>query len=433
MGLSRAVDEQEFHARARFIGVAGLVLSLAAWVFHFQPFDDWLDGSGTPVGADFACYYVAGRMVLDGRTDELYDPAAAEQELGRLFPTLAPGESLPFRYPPFVAGLVAPLALLPYPWALGLFSLVSLAMLGLAWRMLSRQLEWPADRAWRNTVLMLLAGWPVVSEVVLGGQWSLFTLAIVATTTYLLSRERTAAAGAVLALGMFKPTALVFFAAGLILRRPRMLVGAVPAGLALVGLSAAVVGFDGLGEYARLGSRLAAGRWDVPIDLLKFHGLLPWLEPWLPTAARGVTFGCGAMLTAGIALAWRRSESLPAADRRRFDYGAYAALLGVGALFGTYVPIYDLVLTGAALLFAAEAFRTPAAGRRSPTVTVGGATLFWFVFCGPHVSQAFYPVIGQNLYAPIALAAAATAVGRTIVATAKRGGFTKQAGLPLRG
>jgi hypothetical protein len=191
------------------------------------------------------------------------------------------------------------------------------------------------------------------------------------------------------------------------------LLGAIPAGFVLVGLSAAVVGFDGLVDYVQLGSRLAAGRWDVPIDLLKFHGLLPWLEPWTATTARGIVFGCGAAVTIGIALVWRRSAHLPTTDQRRFDYGAYAALLAVGAVLGTYVPIYDLVLTGAALLFATEAARVPAAGRRSPTVTVAGAILFWFAFCGPHISQAVYPAIGQNLYAPLALAVVAVTAGRS--------------------
>jgi hypothetical protein len=181
----------------------------------------------------------------------------------------------------------------------------------------------------------------------------------------------------------------------------------------LAGASAAVAGVDGLVDYGRLGSRLAAGSWDVPIDLLKFHGLLPWLEPWLPTAARGVVFACGAALTAGIAIAWRRAGNAPGVDRRRCDYGAYAALLTVNCLFGTYVPIYDLALTAAALLFAAEAWRKPAAGRRSPTITVAGAALFWLVFCGPHVSQAAYPALGQNVYAPVLSIAAALAAYRT--------------------
>jgi len=420
MNLTRVVDEQEFHARGRFVGAAGLVLSLAVWVVHFWPFDDRLDRSGTPVGADFACFYVAGRMVVEGRTEELYDPAIAERELRRQFPGLAEGESLPFRYPPFVAGLVAPLATKPYEAALAVFSAVSLGMLWLAWRMMAAQIPRLGDRPWRNTALALLFGWPVVWEVVLGGQWSLFTLAIVATTTCLLSRERPVAAGAVLALGAFKPTVLVFFAAGLIVRRPRMLWGAIPTGLALGGASALVVGFDGLAEYLRLGSRLAAGRWDVPIDLLKFHGLLPWLEPWLPTAARGVVGACGTALTLGIAIAWRRTAGRPPAEARRADYGAYAALLTIGASCGTYVPIYDLVLTGAALVFAAEAWRPATAGRRSPTITVAGACLFWFVFCGPHVSQAAYPWIGQNIYAPVALLVVAATAGSAIGAAPKR-------------
>jgi hypothetical protein len=70
--------------------------------------------------------------------------------------------------------------------------------------------------------------------------------------------------------------------------------------------------------------------------------------------------------------------------------------------------------------------RTPAAGRRSPTIAVAGAALFWFVFCGPHVSQAIYPWVGQNIYAPLALVIGVAVVGRGMGLMPKSGAIAKQ-------
>ena len=59
-----------------------------------------------------------------------------------------------------------------------------------------------------------LVGWPVVWETLLGGQSSLFTLAILCTTVALIDARRFTAAGAVLAIATFKPNVLAWFVLG---------------------------------------------------------------------------------------------------------------------------------------------------------------------------------------------------------------------------
>lgn len=382
-------DPAEIRGRLRFVGWAGLAFSLVAWVGSFWPFDDVIDRMGTPLGADFRCFYIAGRMVLDGRTDELYDPRVAYDELHKLFPDGDRRESLPYRYPPFVAAVVAPLALLSYGVAWGIFTALSLTMLVVAVRLLAAQLSTLRDDAtWRATFWIALFGWPVVWEVVLGGQWSLFTLAIVAGTTRLLSLQRPVAAGGVLALAAFKPTVLLYFAAGLLLRYPQMFLGAVPVGLALSGASWLVVGTDGLQEYAALGSKLAGGSWDVPIDAQKFQDLLPLVSQIVPGFGRTLLMACGVVSV--VVVVWMHR-------RGRNDALLYSALLAINVSAGTYIPIYDLVLLVPAVLFGIAGVQQCGKPVSARDLILMQVVVAWAYF-GPHLSQGMYPTLGLQVF-----------------------------------
>jgi hypothetical protein len=97
-------------------------VSATTWLVELQT--DRLGGQTSRL-EDYVTYFAAGRMVLDGRGDELYDVdsvAAVEREaMGR--PVGGSG-ILPYFNPPFVAVAVAPLALLD----VGTFSTVLLVM-----------------------------------------------------------------------------------------------------------------------------------------------------------------------------------------------------------------------------------------------------------------------------------------------------------------
>ena len=61
--------------RIQFVACAILVLFVLGWIGWFYPYDDLLDRSGTPLGADFSMFYIAGQVVWDGAGDQLYDQA----------------------------------------------------------------------------------------------------------------------------------------------------------------------------------------------------------------------------------------------------------------------------------------------------------------------------------------------------------------------
>ena len=101
-------------ARLQFLACGMLVVMLLGWVAAFYPLDDLLDRQGTPLGADFSMFYAAGKVAGSEPSSSLYDQAVHQQQLHRLFPALSANFCLPYRYPPFVAALMAPLSTLPY-------------------------------------------------------------------------------------------------------------------------------------------------------------------------------------------------------------------------------------------------------------------------------------------------------------------------------
>jgi len=411
--------------RARFIACGMLIVFLGGWGAWFAPFDDLLDGSGTPLGADFSMFYVAGRMVYEGRGEQLYDPAQQQAMLRSLFPKLDPQFALPYRYPPFVAVVLATLACLPYAAAFAVFFGLSWAFwMGALWILTSNGPD--ASGLARGTVLLIACGWPVALETLIGGQASMFALLVLALTITLLQRNRDGWAGAVMALAAYKPNVLLLVGIGLVLARPRMLRGMVPVALLLGALSFLPAGGRGLVEYAELSSRLATARWDLETPHWKVHGIVPWLNAISGGHGRTMGFVLGVVATVAIACRLRIIERASTPPPCALPLAA-AFLITLNALLNPYTPIYDLVLLAAGFLISIRLHGRALDNLRSPTtlpatssnsfalsagfsrlsrasvLPYGALAAFYF---GPHISQAVAQVTGWQWSAILLVALA---------------------------
>src|SRR3954454_3722700 len=102
-------------SRARLWTIAVLIPSVGGIVYLGATSDGLIDYQGRPLGTDFSNVYTAGRMVLDGRSADAFDPRlehAAEQAIF--------GKKTPFygwHYPPFFLAVAAALAVMPYQLA----------------------------------------------------------------------------------------------------------------------------------------------------------------------------------------------------------------------------------------------------------------------------------------------------------------------------
>lgn len=389
--------EQKLADRVRLIGAATAVLILLGWLAWFYPFDNLLDLSGTPWGGDFPTFYIAGRMMNEGNLSQLYDTAEHQRRLQALAPGIDPAYCLPYRYPPAFALVMAPWGWLPYAGSSTLFALVSIVLVLVSIAILLHTNDVGHSR-WRTTAWWGAATAPLVLESIISGQLTPIALIIVAVTVMLLNRDRQIAAGAVLALALYKPNVLALFGLVCLLRYPRMVLGGAPVA-ALWGLaSLLLVGVEGTLGYLRLGSQLALDDWSIQAPPHKMHGLAGWLDLLATGHGRQIVLGLGVVAACWVVYRWRRAGSDAATSQI-----ALASALALNALGNPYVPIYDLaLLMPAALLMTSGLIRRY--GEELKEKLLPAELLLGSVYFGPHLSQAVALRCGWQLFPLLLLA-----------------------------
>jgi hypothetical protein len=382
---------------------------LILWVVSFWPFDDRVAANGAPFFADFGQFHVAGEKVGQGDFATLYDNADNQRRIVQTLPELPADFALPFRYPPHVAILFAPLGHLSYVGAATLFSLVSLAFLLATAVLLRREftcLQHPTSLAYFAMAL----SFPLVLETWIGGQLSTFGLAIVAVAITLFRHQRPFSAGLALGLLCYKPNVALLFGLGCCLRYPKSIPGVLLTGASVLGLTVAVVGLDPVSDYISVATSLASGPWDLATPTWKVHGLGPWLNIVWPGHGNQASLSLGVATLIAWVVVWRR--------RQVDNTIGFAGLLVINGLFGVYTPIYDLLLLGLAWVCVAEwsASHAPDFGETRPAIIA--TYLLWF---GPHLSQLTAMEIGFQPFAILAVAiAVALVVGRSRVGSSVR-------------
>ncbi len=202
---------------------------------------------------DFAAYYAFTRIGLHAGFSHLYDVAAQRQEWQALGPLIW----YPAVYPPPLAFLVAPLAMLPFPVAYTIWNLMLAGAVLAAWRLLA------PGSLWQRTMQLGIAlALPLLAFSLLLGQVVLLVGAALALVWWCLRR------GSPVLLGLL---------AGL---HFRVVIAWASASAALALVTLAAVGSSGIAAYI---SRLhdATGglaAYQVPAELtlpgLLGHGML---------------------------------------------------------------------------------------------------------------------------------------------------------------
>lgn len=264
---------------AQSCAVVFLVLFLATrWLA-----EDGLDPNGNPLAPDLAQFYVAGQLVLEGKTDRLYDQAYVWERINTTL-GVDDGTGTAFFYPPYVAWLCVPLALLPFTVTAWLYLGLSLALgLGLGWWMaveLLRPREMEEAPGWRDEAIN--ACWLFVAAVpfwrcLLFGQNGLLWL-LIAWCSYLLARrDRWFLAGLLMALGACKPQVFLGFFFWMVVAggwRGR-------GGLALGGVGLFALGsLGGLDQWRQWFSSLQ-GHQDLAGSAARMHDIHNVMKPWI--------------------------------------------------------------------------------------------------------------------------------------------------------
>lgn len=337
--IRAALRSGDFLDRARIVRIAAalLVASAIGLGVLILGSDGLHDYKGRPLGSDFANVWSAGKMALEGRAAEAFDPPTHYAEQERLF-----GDGTPFygwHYPPFFLLAAALLAFLPYTVGLAVWQGATLAIYLRAVGFLAPQ---------RMAIFLALA-FPAVFVNAAHGQNGFLTAALIGGALFILDR-RPLLAGVLIGLLAYKPQFGVLLPIVLALTgRWRTFAAAAATVMTLAAVSTALFG---------------AGIWAAFLEGAHYtrsvvleEGQTGWEKiQSLFSAARalGAPVSLAYALQAGIAIFV--AVAVAAVWRSGADHADKSAALIAGSLLATpYLLDYDLMALAPAIAFLATA------------------------------------------------------------------------------
>jgi alpha-1,2-mannosyltransferase len=190
-----------------------LLVGIALWTVFVVDYatPGPLDRFGKIKGTDYVQFYASGSLVLDGRSDRLYDHETLQAAIRTAVPEARETVYVPMQSPQLLL-LLTPLAALPYTTALTAWVLVIIGLYAATCSML-----WSRCRnlhGYRREAIACMVAFPGLYATVIHGQPSVFAPLAIAIALIALERRRKFQAGIALGCLVFKPHWAV--AAGLV-------------------------------------------------------------------------------------------------------------------------------------------------------------------------------------------------------------------------
>jgi hypothetical protein len=257
--------------------------------------------------SDFAAFYTAGKIVVEGNRKKLYDLETQASTESRSTPHLGP--PLLYYHPAFEALLFAPLAMLSYRKAFLVWDVVNLLVLLLIPLILRKHIRIIGDNLALST-LALICFFPGVVTL-LQGQDSILLLLFYALAFAAMRSGHSLRAGLFLALALFKfQFVLPFVLLVALAKRWGLMVGFLCGAAATGVMSLATAGFSGLREFPyflwNANQNWTAGNIS-PRVMANLRGVLASIAGAGPGPKLLVLFSSIILLTATV-LAIRKSE-----------------------------------------------------------------------------------------------------------------------------
>ncbi len=323
--------------RLRSYPIILLAVSVIAAVIWIALADGLVDRNDKPIGTDFSNVWAAGKLVLDGQPEAPYDPVrqfAAEKEAfgGRPVPFFG------WHYPPLFLIVAAGLALLPYGWALLVWTTLTLSAYLVTLRGILQRPE---------TFVLALA-FPATFVNLGHGQNGFLTAALLGGALLLLDK-RPIVAGVLVGLLAYKPQfGLLIPLVLLATARWRMIGAAIATVLAAAAVATALFGMKvwvAFAESTKFTRVIVLEAGDTGWE--KIQSVFSAVRMWGGSIDAAYAAQAALALAAAVSLVWLwRSR---AADELKSAALACACLLAT-----PYVLDYDLVVLAVAIAFFAR-------------------------------------------------------------------------------
>lgn len=339
--------------RVLFVAIAFIVIAGLMLIFSFSSVRNRKTVFG-PARGDFGSFYIAGKILNSPQAEKLYDLSLQDRLYHELIPESPDDQSLPFPYAPFLAVLMRPLALVSYEVAFGAWLAINLScyIFGFIW--LWRSNPDLTDHSIRTPLLVAISFMPFLLVGWIGGQSVGLIMFILGLSIFLHSKGRHWGGGMILSLCLFKPTLLVLVVPMLLASgKLKMFTGFLMGGVALLGVSWAAVGMEGLRGYLNLLHTYAAMKVSTPdafrvgiyVDLTSFARLLSLPESVITIGVGITTLAIFFLLCRAWWGAWRRDL--------RYVRTTWACSLIWTPLLAPQFGLYDSVFAVAAFVLIA--------------------------------------------------------------------------------
>ena len=393
--IDHGVEQMLKRKRIRFVCSAVLATTLVLLAISLGTAKNGVTIFGTGLGADYAAFYVAGKILNECSAAQLYDLGLQNQIQHSLMPGLPAGAWLPFRgYPPLVAVCFQPLALLRYEWSYPAWLVISAGLYVAGFTLIWRTLHATPSRERSTALLLALSFEPFLMESWVGGQLPAVGFFFIALALFCEDRRHSILAGVALAFCLYKPTLVLLILPLLLIgRRLKTLLGFCAAAGALVTIGVLLTGprsylqyVDMLTTHLRDTTQRASvfADWKF-VDLVSFVRLLVGHTSMLGRIV--VLLLCCAVFLC-LAVGWWRSKNHDG-DRERL---LWAATLTGTLVVNVYVGIYDATLVVLSALLTADVLL------RRVQFTSGFRLLLLLLYLVPWFSQFIAQATGVQLY-----------------------------------
>jgi len=344
--IQRIIGPLPGQREARAFSVFALIAGLVACGFSLYYGSRGENFMGHPMGSDFVQFYVAGQLANQHQPSVIYDVSVFSRLQHQVVPEMSPTQMHIFGYPPVVAELFRPFALLPYWWSYCAWLAFSLTLYASGLWLLLRSLIRVSHRT--SAFLLALSAPMYTLETWIGGQLSVLAFFAVVLFIYCFEKRWPVWAGLALGLATYKPSLVVIPAAMMIVGGCwRMLAGLSASSALMILGSFAAAGVNGFELWiARLRvfsafatSNEAILRRTKYVDLNSFFTILlgaSSAERALATVVTSAAF---------LFLAWTwwrcRRSSHKSHDTQRY---LWAAALTWALMINVYAPVYDTIL-----------------------------------------------------------------------------------------
>jgi hypothetical protein len=304
-----------------------------------------VDLNGKPIGTDFAGVWTAGRMVLEGRAADVFDPNLHFAFQREVLPN-PKGEVYGWHYPPFFLVIASVLALLPYLPALLVWQGASFAFY--LWTM--KKIA-PASMQSGGALMWLAVGFPAVFVTFGHGHNAFLTAGLIGLGLHYLDRKPWLA-GVFTGLLAYKPQF------GLVLPVVMLMSGnwraIASAGATVLAMSAAVTLWLGPGVWTAFIAGSAFTR-----EVILEQGVTGWYKiQSMFSAARSLGAPLSVAYAAQGVLTLSVIATLALAVRRKADRNLIMAMTCAAAILATpYSLDYDMMILACALAFAVKRTR----------------------------------------------------------------------------